>query len=228
MANNADVSRKCYGQACPVGTALDVAGDRWTFLLLRELLGGPARFQELFDGLPGIARNLLTNRLRRLELDGIVHRINAHGASLYALTPLGESARPVVEQLGFWGAKLNPVAPVRHERSIRAIAMALQAILSRAKGLADSAAHTILLEVGGEHAEITLGAKPAATVRLTHSADAHISVPGDVVADFLSGRGLDTSSFELVSGEPDVRVALLEALGGRRAKDALMGAGAAS
>lgn len=224
MANNTEAPRKCYGQACPVGTALDVAGDRWTFLLLRELLGGPARFQELFDGLPGIARNLLTSRLRRLELDGIVHRINAHGAALYALTPLGEAARPVVEQLGFWGAQLRPVAPVRHERSIRAIAMALQAILSRGRGLAEAAARTILLEVDGEHAEIILGAKPAATVRLTHSADAHISVPGDVVSAFLSGRGLDTAGFTLVSGEPEVRAALLEALGGRPATDALTGA----
>ena len=63
---------------CPLSTALDFVGDRWTILILRELLGGSARFQELRDGLPGIASNLLTERLRRLESDGIIRRVRAH------------------------------------------------------------------------------------------------------------------------------------------------------
>ena len=94
-----------------MATALDVAGDRWTLLILRELLGGPARFQELLDGLPGIARNLLSGRLRRLEDDGIGRRVDRQGASLYALTEAGAAVRPALEELGMWGLRLRQVAP---------------------------------------------------------------------------------------------------------------------
>ena len=86
-------NRKCYGQFCPMATALDIIGDRWTLLLLRELLGGAARFQDLYEGLPSIAKNLLTDRLRRLESDGIVRRVRSHNAVLYALTERGTAAR---------------------------------------------------------------------------------------------------------------------------------------
>jgi len=124
--------RKCYRQVCPVARALDVVGDRWTLLILRELLGAPARFNELEVGLPGIAKNLLTTRLRLLEEDGVVRRISSHGAVHYALTEHGAAIRPIIEQLGFWGTKLPRIAPPIHGRSIRATAMALQAIVARA------------------------------------------------------------------------------------------------
>ena len=92
--------RKCYGQRCPLGRALDVVGDRWTILILRELLGGPAHFQELHDGLPGIAKNLLTARLRRLESDEIVRRLSLRTTSPYALTEQGAAVRQALEHLG--------------------------------------------------------------------------------------------------------------------------------
>ena len=63
-----------YQQYCALARTLDVAGDRWTLLIARELLPGPRRFTDLIDGLPGISRNLLTNRLRDLERDGIIAR----------------------------------------------------------------------------------------------------------------------------------------------------------
>ena len=85
-------NRKCYGQFCPMATALDVIGDRWTILILRELLGGAARFQDLHAGLPGIAKNLLTQRLRRLESDGILERVRSQGVVLYTLTAQGVPA----------------------------------------------------------------------------------------------------------------------------------------
>jgi DNA-binding HxlR family transcriptional regulator len=126
MTTNSTRDRKCYGQACTVTTALDVAGDRWTLLILRELLGGPARFEDLVGGLPGIARNLLSGRLRRLEDDGVVRRRQANGVSLYAVTDLGAAVRPAIEELGFWGLRLPRVAPATYPRSLRAIAMAVQ------------------------------------------------------------------------------------------------------
>ncbi len=197
-----------------MATALDVVGDRWTLLILRELLGGPARFQQLLDGLPGIARNLLAGRLRRLERDGIVRRVQAQGASLYALTELGAAARPALEELGFWGARLRPITPAVHQRSVRAIAMALQAVLGRAGEFLPADTYLIELDVEGECVEIRLGPDPSAAVRLSLDADASISVPGEVLAEFLSGRSLDRTRFALESGAPAARDALLKALDG--------------
>lgn len=95
-----NIDRKSYQQICPLATALDVVGDRWTILILRELLGGAARFQDLRDGLPGIATNLLSDRLRRLEEDDIVRRIHAHNTVLYTLTSQGAEIRTALEALG--------------------------------------------------------------------------------------------------------------------------------
>jgi DNA-binding HxlR family transcriptional regulator len=70
------VTEHRYQQYCALARALDIAGDRWTLLIVRELVPGPRRFTDLIDGLPGISRNLLTNRLRDLERDsqGVRHR----------------------------------------------------------------------------------------------------------------------------------------------------------
>lgn len=204
--------RKCYEQACPMATALDIVGDRWTILILRELLGGPARFHELYDGLPGIARNLLTDRLRRLEGDAIVRRVSAHNATLYALTDLGATIRPALEELGLWGARLRRVAPARHGRSIRAIAMALQAILVRAGDALPVDPSVIELEVGGEHIEIHLGPRPTVTARPSTDADTRMRASRAAVSDFLSGRSFAESRFAYVSGDAAARAALLRAL----------------
>ena len=212
MASRSDSERKCYGQICTVTTALDVAGDRWTLLILRELLGGPARFEELVDGLPGIARNLLSSRLRRLEGDAVVRRVDAHGASLYALTELGAAVRPALEELGFWGVRLPRVAPVLYVRSIRAIAMAVQAILSRAGEVLPEERTLIELEVDGEHVEVLLGPEPSATARLSTEADARIRVPREAMSAALLGRPFDVEAFVHVSGDPTAMPALLRAM----------------
>lgn len=205
--------RKSFRQLCTIATALDVAGDRWTLLILRELLGGPARFQQLLDGLPGIARNLLSDRLRRLEADGIVRRIEAQSASLYALTDLGAAVRPALEELGFWGLRLSRVAPAEHDRSVRAIAMALQAILARAGDALPAERYLIELDVDGEHVEIVLGPAPTAVARLGSHPDARISVPTQTLSDFLLGKPFDEEAFTLVAGDPEARTALLQAAG---------------
>jgi DNA-binding HxlR family transcriptional regulator len=196
-----------------MATALDVVGDRWTLLILRELLGGPARFHELEDGLPGIAKNLLTSRLRRLEDDGIVRRVNSHTAVLYALTDQGAAIRPMLEELGFWGARLQRVAPAEHDRSIRAIAMALQSVLVRAGDALPTDHYVIELEVDREHVEISLGSRPTVTARPSTDADARIRVPAATMSDLLLGQSFDEKRFEYVSGDRAARTALLRALG---------------
>ena len=215
MASKTTENRKCYGQFCPMATALDVIGDRWTILLLRELLGGAARFNELQEGLPGIAKNLLADRLRRLERDGIVRRVRAHNAVLYALTERGAAARTAVEELAFWGATLEPIEPPRHPRSIRAIAMALQAWLARAGDALPDSRHVVELDIDGEHIQIVLDARPTATAGSSTDADARVRLTRSTMSEFLSGRPIDEERFVCVSGSEDARAALLRALGVR-------------
>ena len=90
-----------YGQYCPTAKALEVLGERWTFLVMRELLCGSTRFNDIARGLPGMSRSLLTKRLRQLERAGIVERLDSD----YLLTPAGRDLQPVVFGLGEWGAK---------------------------------------------------------------------------------------------------------------------------
>jgi DNA-binding HxlR family transcriptional regulator len=193
--------------------ALDVIGDRWTILIIRELLGGAARFHELQEGLPGIAKNLLSSRLRRLESDEIIRRIRSHNAMLYALTERGAAARRAVEELAFWGASLEPIVAPRHPRSIRAIAMALQAILARAGDALPGARHVVELEIDGEPIQIVLDARPSATAAPSTDADARIRVSRRTMSDFLHGRPFAEGRFALVSGDETTRTALLRGLG---------------
>ena len=213
MASEKALDRKCYEQLCPMATALDVIGDRWTILIIRELLGGAARFNELQEGLPGIAKNLLTERLRRLESDGVVRRVGSQNVMRYALTERGAAARTAVEELGFWGAMLEPLAPPRHKRSIRAIAMALQAVLSRAGDALPDARHVIELELDAQHIQIVLDRRPSATAGPATDADARIRVPRSAMSDFLLGQSFDKKAFVLVSGDKTARSALLRAFG---------------
>lgn len=101
---------RSYRQFCAVAKALDVVGDRWILLIVRELLiRGPSRYTDLRDGLPGIATNLLADRLRELEEAGVVVREEAPppvATTLYRLTPWGEALQPVLRELGRWSAPL--------------------------------------------------------------------------------------------------------------------------
>jgi DNA-binding HxlR family transcriptional regulator len=99
---------RSYGQYCSVARALDVVGDRWTLLIVRELLlQGPSRYTDLRNGLPGIATNLLADRLRELERVGIVRSQAAPppiASTLFSLTERGQELEPVLRELGRWGA----------------------------------------------------------------------------------------------------------------------------
>lgn len=100
---------RSYGQYCSIAKALDVVGDRWTFLIVRELLlRGACRYTDLKGGLPGIATNLLADRLRDLESAGIVRREEAPppiAATLFQLTDAGLELDPVLRAIGWWGVR---------------------------------------------------------------------------------------------------------------------------
>jgi DNA-binding HxlR family transcriptional regulator len=102
-------TKRSYGQHCTVARALDVVGERWTLLVVRELSTGPKRFKDLLGGLPGIGTNLLAARLKRLEGEGIVGRATLPppaGSNVYELTLLGKELEPVLVALSRWGARL--------------------------------------------------------------------------------------------------------------------------
>lgn len=99
---------RSYDQYCPVAVALDAVGDRWTLLILRELLIGPRRFTDLRAALPGLAPNLLTDRVRDLERHGLVERRQLPppaARTVYALTADGRSTAPVLAALARFGAE---------------------------------------------------------------------------------------------------------------------------
>ena len=100
---------KSYGQWCGVAKALDVVGERWTLLVVRELLEGPKRYTDLRDGIPGIATDVLAARLRDLEELHVVNRrtlLPPAASKVYELTELGQGLEPVVRSLARWGMQL--------------------------------------------------------------------------------------------------------------------------
>src|SRR5260370_8084608 len=106
---------RSYRQYCPVAKALDVVGDRWSLLIVRELMiRGPCRYTDVRKGVPGIATNLLAERLRELEQAGVIRREAAPppvATTLFHLTSRGEDLRPAMLALGRWGAPLMEEAP---------------------------------------------------------------------------------------------------------------------
>ena len=99
---------KRYEQYCPVAHALDLVGDRWALLVVRELMHGPKRYTDLVEHLTGIGTNILASRLRDLEASGIVtkRKLPPPAASrVYELTDYGSDLRPVMRELALWGAR---------------------------------------------------------------------------------------------------------------------------
>lgn len=102
------MARRSYNQYCALAQALDRVGERWTLLLIRQLLTGPKRFKDLLDGLPGIGTNLLSERLKQLENDGLIHRANLPppaASAVYELTKPGQGLEHAVLALAEWGTQ---------------------------------------------------------------------------------------------------------------------------
>ena len=108
---------RSYGQYCPVAKATEILGDRWTLLIVREMLGGASGFNELQRGLPGISRSVLTDRMRALERAEVIERrTGPKGRTLeYRLTPAGRDLQPVVQAIGEWGATWSFTEPRAEE-----------------------------------------------------------------------------------------------------------------
>src|SRR5919107_2204104 len=99
--------KRTYGDRCGVARALDIVGERWALLVVRDLLLGPKRFTDLRAGLPHVSPDVLSQRLRELEEAGIVRRTKLPppaGARVYELTERGRGLQPIVIELGRWGS----------------------------------------------------------------------------------------------------------------------------
>ncbi len=163
---------RTYGQYCSVAKALDVVGDRWTLLIIRELLlQGPCRYTDLKNGLPGIATNLLSERLRDLESTGLIRREEAAppiATTLFHLTDAGTELEPVLKALGEWGVRYMaqpaegdefrshwfayPVAFFLHDRDPRGAAVSVEL---------RTASRPAVIEVSGGEVRTRLGTASA-------------------------------------------------------------------
>jgi DNA-binding HxlR family transcriptional regulator/putative sterol carrier protein len=132
-----------YQQYCGLARALDVAGDRWTLLIVRELVPGPRRFTDLIDGLPGISRKLLTERLRALERDGVITRRELPppaARQVYELTDDGHDLAEAIAGLIAWGARRlrDPKPTESFQARWAAVGMAALANREAANGVSET------------------------------------------------------------------------------------------
>ena len=131
-ADHMPIARR-YDDGCGIARALDVVGDRWALLVVRELIFGPKRFLQLRSGLHGVSPNVLSQRLRDLEDAGLVRRDVLEppaSVAVYELTARGRALEPVLLELGRWGSQ-EPVTTAR-ELSVSALLVALKTVFDPA------------------------------------------------------------------------------------------------
>lgn len=151
---------RSYAQFCPVARALDVIGERWALLVVRELLIRPCRFTDLRDGLPGIASNLLADRLRSLEQAGVVERAELPppaASTVYRVTDRGRGLVPVIVELAVWGAPLLESGRGDDHFFGRWMTL-LEVAVFRGVSTADVAPLVVELRVDGEEARLDVRA----------------------------------------------------------------------
>lgn len=113
--------RRSYDQYCPLSRALDVIGERWTLLIVRELLAGPRRYTDLHADLPGVSTDVLATRLKEMEQDGLISRRRLPppaAASVYELSPRGRDLLPALTLLA---GRDGPRGAAPHRRAARAL-----------------------------------------------------------------------------------------------------------
>jgi DNA-binding HxlR family transcriptional regulator len=193
-----------YGQYCGLTRAVELIGERWSLLIVRDLLVGPRRYGELAAGLPRIPTNILATRLKELQAAGVLRRAPHSRVIVYELTPYGRELEPVVLALGAWGFKAmgdpRPAQIVTPDSMTIALRTAFRPHVAAELPSTAYAAHfgpaELLVRVDGSSLEVTRGDGPA-----------------DLA--FAAGPGIR----EVISGELSARRAIasgvVEVLGGR-------------
>jgi len=182
---------RSYDQFCALARALDVVGDRWTLLIVRELFVRDSRYSDLRDALPGIATNLLAERLRQLAEVGVIEAYDAPPpirATLYRLTARGRDLRPAMRALVAWGLPLMAMGQGADVFRTQWLVMAVRILFDRVD-VADLAPLTVLVEVGDEPATIEVSREGLGMELGGPSSEAHVVVAGEPeqVFGFLTG-----------------------------------------
>lgn len=185
-------ARRTYGDSCGVARALDIIGERWSLLVVRELLLGPKRFTDLRDGLPHVGPDVLSQRLRQLEQDGVVRRRKLAppaGSRVYELTERGEELEPVVLALGRWGSGA-PFPAEGTDLGVDAAMLALKTTFDAQAAAGLRASYELRLGEHRFHARVAEGT--LSVVRGdAHRPDATIETDTGTLAKVLwHGRGL--------------------------------------
>lgn len=205
------MDRRTYDQYCGVAKALDLVGERWTLLIVRNLLLGPLRYSDLLRGLPGITTNLLAKRLKEMEELGLIERIRAghtDASHAYRLTRLGAGLEPAVQALSRWGWQTMGAPKKGELRGLEYLLLPLRqryrgGVNVRAELVADGVPYRVVLSASS--AEIARGETPAPDVRLR-------GTPATIARAFLRppARSLTLPGVE-VEGSADALRKLLSA-----------------
>jgi DNA-binding HxlR family transcriptional regulator len=192
---------RSYGQYCGLARALDVVGDRWNLLIVRQLLMAPARYRELLDGLPGVATNLLADRLRDLEAAGVVQRrlADEDNAIAYALTPWGAELREPIESLIRWSTPLMVRGPEGDGFRTEWLVVALPALLGGR--VAAGRSSTVGISVGGGLVQVQ-ATRSGIEVRLHDGRDLDAIVHAD--ASIVLGLAAGVLALDQARGLVDV------------------------
>lgn len=203
-------TRKSYGQYCGLARALDRVGDRWTLLVVRELLGGPRTFRQLEGALAGVSPSLLTARLAWLVDDGLAVRADAPARSkavTYSLTPAGRALEPVVLALIRFGSRWMDGGPGGDRYEPSWAPLALRALLGGTPGPSGTRVH---VDVSGTWVTIaTDGGGRTVVAGRDGAADATVTVTLPVALAVASGRMRLRDADALVTGSRRAAAAML-------------------
>ena len=186
-------AKRTYGDRCGVARALDLVGERWALLVVRELLLGPKRFTDLRTGLPHVSADILAQRLRELEESGIVRRGKLPppaGSRIYELTERGQELEPIILALGRFGS-VAPFPPGEAEIGVDAVVVALKSLFSASA--ADGLGASYELRLGEQHFSVRVGDGRLEVTRGSAAApDAIIeSDPGTLATVLWHGRKVE-------------------------------------
>jgi DNA-binding HxlR family transcriptional regulator len=165
------VPTRSYDDPCGIARALDVVGDRWALLVVRELIFGPKRFSQLRDGLNGVSPNVLSQRLRDLEDGGILRRQTLDppaAVAVYELTPRGLALEPILLELGRWGSR-EPM-PAAGQLSASAVLLALKTVFDPTPADGDA---IVALRIDGDWFGLTVA---GGSIDIAHGRAEHPAV----------------------------------------------------
>jgi len=183
-------TKRTYDDGCAAAHALDLVGERWALLTVRELMLGPKRFTDLRAGLPGVSPNVLAQRLRELESTGVVKRRKLPppaASKVYELTEWGKELEPVLVQLGRWGAR-SPSKPYDAALGVDSLILSFRTMFDSHR--ADGLCATYELRFGEDVFRAVVDEGSLEVVRgIANRPDAIIEADSNTLAGLVYGGG---------------------------------------